>query len=186
VVKVIIFIVLSAGCVYLSRGSLTAPRSHGFYRFFAWEFILALFVLNFDSFQQWFHDPFCARQLVSWFLLFASVVPLALGVQALRTLGKPDPLRREDGTLLGIEKTTRLVTSGVFKYIRHPLYSSLLLVAWGVFFKKPSWVGAGLGLVATAFLVATARVEEGENICYFGDAYSAYMRETKMFIPFLY
>jgi protein-S-isoprenylcysteine O-methyltransferase Ste14 len=185
VAQVIVFVALSTGWVYVSRASLVAPRSHGFYRFFAVECILALLVLNFDSFQQWFHDPFSMRQLVSWVLLVASAVPLALGVHALHTLGRPDPQRREDGRLVGIEKTTQLVTAGVYRYIRHPIYSSLLLVAWGVFFKKPSLVGAGLALVATAFLVATAKVEESENVRYFGDAYREYMRETRMFIPFV-
>ena len=75
--------------------------------------------------------------------------------------------------LLCFEKTTQLVTTGAFKYIRHPLYSSLLLLAWGVFFKRPSWVGAGVALGATAFLLATAKVEELENIRYFGATYQA-------------
>jgi protein-S-isoprenylcysteine O-methyltransferase Ste14 len=185
VAELLVFVVLSTGWALVSRASLRSTRSHGFYRFFAVESILALLVLNFDSFQQWFHDPFCVRQLVSWVLLVGSLVPLAFGVHALRTLGNPDPQRREDETLMGIEKTTQLVTTGVFKYIRHPLYSSLLLVAWGVFLKKPSWVGGVLGLAATAFLMATARVEEGENVLYFGDAYREYMRETRMFIPFV-
>ena len=78
------------------------------------------------------------------------------------------------------------MTSGVFKYIRHPLYCSLLLLAWGAFFKDPSWAGGGLALAATAFLQATAKVEEAENIRYFGAAYRAYMQQTKMFIPFLF
>ena len=88
--------------------------------------------------------------------------------------------------LVGIEKTTRLVTTGIFKYIRHPLYSSLLLLAWGVFFKNPSWAACGLAVGATAFLLATARTEEAENVRYFGSAYQAYMRQTKMFIPYFF
>jgi protein-S-isoprenylcysteine O-methyltransferase Ste14 len=181
--KLIILIVFSAGLVYISRASLRIPLSHGFYRFFAWEFILILFFLNFD---QWFRDPFSIRQLISRFLLLSSLVPLALGVRQLRTLGKPNPQRRGDVPLIGIEKTTQLVTTGVFKYIRHPLYSSLFLLVWGVFFKNPSWTGVCLALAATAFLLATVKVEEEENIRYFGPAYQAYMRETKRFIPFLF
>ena len=181
--KLIIFIAFSAGLVYVSRASLRVPLSHGFYRFFAWEFILILFFLNFEL---WFRDPFSIRQLISWFLLLTSLVPLALGVHQLRTLGKPDPQRRGDVPLIGIEKTTQLVTTGVFKYIRHPLYSSLFFLAWGVFFKNPSWAGGCLALGAAAFLLAVAKVEEEENIRYFGPAYQEYMQETKRFIPFLF
>ena len=43
-----------------------------------------------------------------------------------------------------------------------------------------------LALVATAFLVATARIEERENMNKFGDDYAAYMKTTKRFIPILF
>ena len=98
--------------MYISRASLLAPRSRGSYRFLAWESILGLFFLNFE---QWFRDAFSIRQLVSWFLLVVSLVPLALGVHQLRTLGRPDTQRRGDVPLIGIERTTQLVTTGVFE-----------------------------------------------------------------------
>ena len=59
-------------------------------------------------------------------------------------------------------------------------------MAWGAFFKDPSWVGSGLALGATAFLLTTAKIEKGENVRYFGAAYRAYMEKTKILIPFLY
>ena len=121
----------------------------------------------------------------SWLLLASTFIPGVSGIHLLITQGRPETQRRDDVPLIGIEKTTRLVTSGVFKYIRHPLYCSLFLLAWGVFFKDPSLAGGGLTLAATALLLTTARVEEVENIRYFGTAYRAYMQQTKMFIPFL-
>ncbi len=184
--KVIIFIVLSGGLAYFSRTSLIAPRSHGFYRFLAWECILALLLVVFQNFSRWFGDPFSIRQLVSWFLLSVSLVPVIWGVYLLRRAGKPQADSRQDPALIGIEKTTRLVTRGIYRYIRHPLYSSLLLLSWGFFFKGPSWLAGALALGATLFLVATARAEEVENIEYFGPEYPSYMERTKMFIPFLF
>lgn len=184
--RVIMFVALSAALAYVSRDSLSSPRSHGFYRFFAWECILALFFLNFISVRQWFADPFSVRQLVSWVLLMGCIVPGVCGVHALRTRGQPDARRPDSTPLIGIEKTTKLVTTGIFKHIRHPLYSSLLLLAWGVFFKHPSWLGGGVVAGASAFLLATAKAEEAENIRYFGSAYRAYMQHTKMFIPFVF
>jgi protein-S-isoprenylcysteine O-methyltransferase Ste14 len=35
------------------------------------------------------------------------------------------------------------------------------------------------------FLVATARVEEAENLRFFGEEYQEYMKRTKMFVPYL-
>jgi protein-S-isoprenylcysteine O-methyltransferase Ste14 len=177
---------LSAVLAHVSRTSLRVPGSHGFYRFFAWECILALFVLNFIDFQQWFGDALSVRQLVSWLLLIGCIVPAVPGVYLLRRRGKPDAARADDAGLVWIEKTTQLVTTGVFRYIRHPLYSSLLLLAWGVFFKRPTWLAGALALSATAFLVATAKAEEVENLRFFSAAYCRYMRRTKMFIPFVF
>jgi protein-S-isoprenylcysteine O-methyltransferase Ste14 len=180
-----IFAILTIALAYVSRRSLKAPRSHGFYRFFAWECILALFFLNFINWGQWFGDPLSVRQLISWILLIGCIVPAVYGARLLHTRGKPSSRRADDGTLLGLEKTTQLVTTGVFRYVRHPLYSSLLLLAWGVFFKHPSWISGAVVLGATAFLLATAKVEERENIRHFGAAYRAYMQDTKMFMPFV-
>ncbi len=184
--RLAVFVVLSAVVAYISRGSLTAPRSHGFYRFFAWECILALIVLSFESFAQWFGEPLAPHQIASWFLLVASLVPLFPAVRQLRREGRPGDRGSTDGTLIGIEKTTHLVTTGVYKLIRHPMYTSLLLLAWGVFLKRPSWEAAGLAALATGFLHATATFEERENTEYFGPAYRVYMQNTKRFIPFIY
>jgi protein-S-isoprenylcysteine O-methyltransferase Ste14 len=181
--QLILFLVASAGIVYVSRVSLCTPRSHGFYRFFAWEFILILILLNLEK---WFHNPFSMHQIISWFTLFVSLFLVVHGVYLLRMIGKPDDRRSEDGATIGFEKTTTLVMVGAYKYIRHPLYSSLLFLAWGVFFKDPSWLGGILALAATIFLVVTAKVEEAEDIRFFGPAYQIYRKQTKMFIPFLF
>jgi protein-S-isoprenylcysteine O-methyltransferase Ste14 len=181
--KIVAFVVLSLVLAYISRGSLRAPRSHGFYRFFAWEFILALFLLNVDA---WFRDPWSWHQLISWILLILSIVPLVFGIQALRTRGKPTQQREGEPQLLAFEKTSILVITGIYHYIRHPLYSSLLLLTWGIFFKAPSGLGLVLALGATVFLVLTARADEAECIRFFGADYQEYLNRTRRFIPYVY
>ena len=181
--KLIIFVITTCLLAYISRASLRQPNSHGFYRFFAWECILLLFLLNVDF---WFIDPFSWHQLIAWALLFASLVPLIFGVRSLRGRGQTTQERPGDPSLLAFEKTTALVTTGIYAYIRHPLYSSLLLLTWGIFFKAPSLPGGAVALVATTFLIATARADEQECIQFFGIEYKAYMQKTKRFIPFLY
>ncbi|MCG6534585.1 MAG: isoprenylcysteine carboxylmethyltransferase family protein [Syntrophales bacterium LBB04] len=180
--KLSIFAMVTAVLIYVSKASLAVPRSHGFYRFFAWESMLALILLNIEK---WFRDPFSIHQIVSWVLLIACIFPALCGFYLLRTIGKPDD-RRGDAPMIGFEKTTTLVTVGIYKYIRHPLYASLFGLTWGVFFKDPSWVGGIPALAASIFLVATARAEEAENIRFFGPPYQAYMKQSKMFIPFLF
>jgi protein-S-isoprenylcysteine O-methyltransferase Ste14 len=180
--KVIVFIVASIGFAWISRTSLRDVRSHGFCRFFAWEAMLALILLNLDY---WFYEPFKIHQMVSWLLLIASGYLVIHGVQSLRMVGKPDS-KRNDPSLIGIEKTTELVTVGAYRYIRHPIYSSGLFLAWGAFFKHSSWVSVSLAVIATLFLTMTAKIEEAENIRFFGAAYQSYMKQTKMFIPFVF
>ena len=181
-IRLIAFILLSLGLIFISRGSLRVPPSHGFYRFFAWEFMIGLLLINIDV---WFQAPWSWYQLISWFLLIICIVPLVFGVRSLVDRGKPVKQRDGDSHLFAFEKTTALVTTGIYHYIRHPLYSSLLFLTWGIFFKALSELGFILALVATAFLVATAWADEAECIRFFGSSYQAYMKRTKMFVPFI-
>ncbi len=181
--KIIVFILFTLLLVYISRASLLRPRSHGFYRFFAWEVIFGLFLLNVDD---WFRDPLACNQLIAWTLLIVSLIPLFFGVQSLRSRGKPTEKRIGDDSLLAFEKTTQLVTSGIYQYIRHPLYSSLFLLTWGIFFKSISVAGIVLAIVATFFLVFTAKADEAECVQFFGPAYKEYMKTTKGFIPYVF
>ena len=181
VIKMIIFVLGTAVIVWVSRSSLRNIQSHGFYRFFAWEIILIMFVMNVNY---WIIDPFSFRQLIAWTLLVISLVLIIQGVQLFRRKGDIDQ-ERDDPALVGIEKTTVLVTSGLYGYIRHPFYSSLLFLAWGIFFKHPTWIGMGLGILSTICLIITAKKEEKENIEYFGEQYQEYMKQTKMFVPYI-
>ncbi|MGE5251204.1 MAG: methyltransferase family protein [Bacteroidota bacterium] len=180
--RLLLFATGSVLLIAVSRKSLLRPRSHGFYRFFAWEAILALILLNAPA---WFRDPLALRQLISWVLLTVSFLPLLYGVQSLRRQGRPGGTRAGDRSLLAFETTTSLVTTDIYALIRHPLYASLLLLAWGVFFKVLSWMSGLLVAAATLFLVATARADEAECIRFFGEEYRTYMRKTKMFIPYI-
>ncbi len=182
-VKWIVFLALSAVILFVSWKSLRVPGSHGFYRFFAWEIILVLVFVNLDV---WFLDPLSWHQLISWFLLIVCVVPLIFGVRSLASQGNPAAQRESEPQLLAFEKTTTLVTTGIYRYIRHPLYSSLFFLSWGAFFKLPTWYGALLALAATGFLLATAKADETECTRFFGAEYEAYMKQSKRFIPFVF
>ncbi len=175
-----LFIAGSAAIAFVSRKSLLRIRAHGFYRFFAWETLLAMLLRNVPG---WFHDPLAWFQVISWILLITSLYLVIQSMNLLRAGGRSE---REDPALLGLEKTSHLMTNGLYHYIRHPLYASLLFLGWGVFFKSPSWTDAALALSCTLFLIATARVEENENIATFGEEYSEYMKQTRMFVPYLF
>ena len=134
--------------------------------------------------EYWFERPLSYPQLVSWLLLTVCTYLVIHALLLFHRLGKPDP-QRSDPALMGIEKTTELVTVGIYKYIRHPMYGAQVFFTWGVLCKQISLVTVLLAITATLFLVITAKIEEGENIRFFGDAYKEYQKRTKMFIPFI-
>ena len=180
--RIAIFLSISAAIAAFSRRSLAHPRSHGFYRFFAFELLTGLVVLNAPV---WFTNPLSAAQVVSWSLGAASIALAVEGFRLLRIVGRPSS-KAGSATDLGFERTTRLVTVGAYRFIRHPLYSSLLALIWCAFLKRPSAAASiVLALGGTGFLVATSVCEERENIVHFGPSYSAYMKQTRRFIPFL-
>jgi protein-S-isoprenylcysteine O-methyltransferase Ste14 len=175
----LLFVAGSAVIAWLSRKALRHPGSHGFYRFFGWEGILTLVVMNRSA---WGMDPFSIHQLMSWPLLIGSVVLVVAGFVALARLGRATG-ERAGGALYEWEKTTALVTTGIFGHIRHPMYASLLALTWGAFLQAPSWAGAAVALPASLFLLLTALADERECLTYFGTAYAEYMRRTRRFIP---
>lgn len=182
-IKLIVFGIVTAGLFFVSRVSLRMRESHGFFRFFAWEAILILILLNID---EWYvGEPGSPLQIIAKLCLFLSLYLVIDGIRLLHFVGKSNGTR-DDDTLIGLEKTTVLVTSGLYKYIRHPMYSSLFFLAWGAFFKSPSWLGGSLAIVSILFLNAAAKAEELENMRYFGEVYREYMEKTKRFIPFVY
>ena len=99
-IKIAVFVIASAGIAYISRASLRSVRYHGFYRFFAWEAILSLVLLNIDY---WFYQPYRPFQIVSWLCLAVSLFLVIHGLRLLRLLGKPTRERTE-APLLGLEK----------------------------------------------------------------------------------
>lgn len=170
-----------AAILPLSWRSLRAPGSHGFYRFFAFLLLLAVIVWNVPA---WFRDPLSPRQLLSWALL---AVSLGLAIEAFRLLRKIGRPAREarPGANLRFENTTVLVASGLYRFIRHPAYASLLALGWGTCLKDLSIASVALAAGASAFLTATALAEERENLARFGPPYREYMKRTRRFVPFL-
>ncbi len=180
--RIAFFVVATIALTALSWRSLHNPKSHGFYRFFAFEAIVVLILLNVPF---WFKDPLAPLQIVSWIVLTGSIFFVFSGFYLLRTMGGRDPHIHTDETFK-FEQTEHLVTAGVYRYIRHPLYSALLLLAWGAFFKRITLFSTLAVVLATIALIATAKAEEKENLESFGDEYAAYIKKTKMFIPFVF
>jgi protein-S-isoprenylcysteine O-methyltransferase Ste14 len=178
----VVFLFGSVGIFIISRHALAEKASHGFPRFFAFEAILGLIVLNIPY---WFTQPFSFPQLVSWILLIGGPFLVIHAVLVLRAYGAQDK-SIQDASQLSFEKTTHLVTKGPYRFIRHPMYASLLSLAWGVFFKHVTLITLMLLILACLTLFLTAVYEERENLAKFGDEYASFMAHTKRFIPYIF
>ncbi|HOI29644.1 MAG TPA: methyltransferase [Melioribacteraceae bacterium] len=182
IIQVFLFASGTILLITVSRKSFRSFKVHGFYRFFVFEFTLILVLLNIPH---WFSKSFSPRQILSWFLLLISLYLIIRSISLLKKTGGSN--KRENATAnFEFENTDKLVKDGVYKYIRHPMYSSLLFLCLGALLKNISVLTILLTVFIMLFLIVTAKVEERENINYFGKSYSEYIKETGMFVPFIF
>lgn len=79
----------------------------------------------------------------------------------------------------------KLVTSGIYRVIRHPQYAGLMLLSFGML---AEWATVPMLLLFPVIIFMYARLakkEEKDMLAEFGDDYRAYMKKTKRFIPFV-
>lgn len=92
--------------------------------------------------------------------------------------------RNWSGTVT-IKQEHELIRTGPYRFVRHPIYTGLLLGFVGTAIARGEW----RGLVAVAILLAAvwrkAMVEERFMVEHFGDAYARYRAEVRALIPFV-
>jgi len=83
-------------------------------------------------------------------------------------------------------KEHKLVTSGPYRWVRHPLYTvgSSMFVAFGMM--ADNWFIAALGVLAFIGMAIRTPKEEANLIEKFGDEYREYMKRTGRFLPKLF
>jgi protein-S-isoprenylcysteine O-methyltransferase Ste14 len=77
-----------------------------------------------------------------------------------------------------------LVTTGPYRYIRHPIYAAILYFFWAGITAHPTLVTVAIGLLATA-LTAVRIVAEEKLLVMTYPEYGAYARVTKRVVPFV-
>lgn len=182
---IIRIIFLIAGTIFIAAFSWRALfnlKNHGFYRFFLFE---ANLLLIFFNVPYWFRNPVSPIQIASWMILILSIIFAYQSFYLIRKIGgsrKREAVKEN----YNFENTVNLVQIGLYKYIRHPMYGSLLLLGLGAFLKDISWMSSILLAIILISITLTAKTEEKENISFFGDSYAEYMKKTKMFFPYLF
>jgi protein-S-isoprenylcysteine O-methyltransferase Ste14 len=95
-------------------------------------------------------------------------------------------LGRRFSGLVAIQPEHRLVTSGLYGFIRHPSYLGLFVLAlgWGLAFRS----GVGVLIAVLMLIVVLARIESEERLLSesFGAEYDAYRARTWRLVPYVY
>jgi protein-S-isoprenylcysteine O-methyltransferase Ste14 len=92
----------------------------------------------------------------------------------LRQVSQPEPLRAQTDP-------SRLVTSGFYRYVRHPLYTFTLVILW--LMPVVSWNSLALVAGLTVYLFIGTLLEERKLVEEFGEPYRLYRRSTPMVFP---
>jgi protein-S-isoprenylcysteine O-methyltransferase Ste14 len=83
----------------------------------------------------------------------------------------------------GDQRPTQVVSTGAFRYVRHPLYLGSILIYFGLTVSTASLVCLGLLVVIILFYNYIASYEEKLLKVKMGEAYTAYQKSTGKWIP---
>jgi protein-S-isoprenylcysteine O-methyltransferase Ste14 len=148
-----------------------------------------------------------AVRFVAFFVLLALLALYALNVPWLRVLSIPlPPWLRWAGFVLGLASLVwwvwtqyalgaywsaqlqlradhRLVTTGPYARVRHPLYTAMLGIAAAFALVTAHWVFVAFGILSIVGLFSRVPREEQMMLDEFGSEYAAYMQRTGRFFP---
>ncbi len=123
------------------------------------------------------------RPFVAW-VAWAGVAPDAAALWLFRR--SHADLGRNWSISLELREQHALVKSGVYRFIRHPMYTSFFLLGVAQALLLPNWL-AGLAGIAGAGVLFGFRVAREERMMLesFGEEYRAYMAHTKRIVPWI-
>jgi len=83
-----------------------------------------------------------------------------------------------------IKEGSKLITSGIYAYIRHPMYTSVNIMMLAFFISTPSFLEGFLFIALIFVLMLKAKREESLWLEH-DEAYRDYKESTKLFIPYI-
>ncbi|OGI16836.1 MAG: hypothetical protein A3J63_00010 [Candidatus Moranbacteria bacterium RIFCSPHIGHO2_02_FULL_40_12b] len=136
-----------------------------------WIIVIIGVFVSFRFFPQ--TEIFPRNPITSFLIVPAGIYWLYFFVGALRVHKK---------AALSAEKIDKVVTSGIYQIVRHPIYSADIILAWGIFFHWP-YLKILLSVIwLTLVLIFWMRLEEKALAEKFGEEYSNYKKNVPMFV----
>ncbi len=111
--------------------------------------------------------------------LFLAAIALPMGISVFRNLG------RNITDTVQTRANHQLVTSGIYRYIRHPLYSTGFLLFFGLGLLSGLWPAMVLSIVVLITLYLRSFEEERRLVAEFGERYIVYRQHTGKFFPII-
>lgn len=130
------------------------------------------------GFPRFAEYPF--RPVQAWLGLIAAVAALVMFRLTHKALG------RNWSVTLEVRQSHKLVTAGIYRRIRHPMYTAFWLWAVAQALLLPNWIAGLSGLIGFGTLYAF-RVGREERLMLetFGEDYRAYMKQTARLVPWI-
>jgi protein-S-isoprenylcysteine O-methyltransferase Ste14 len=94
----------------------------------------------------------------------------------------------DGAAFLGIkeESNSELVQTGMYQYVRHPLYFATIVFILGLFLLVPTEKMLLVLLISYGYILIGYRLEERKLVEVFGEKYLDYQKRVKAIIPLLY
>ena len=150
-----------------------------FYSIIASITLILLLVYQFSDYSPYLYRPALLHYLVA--------IPLAAAGFLIMAICVKKYFINLSGVDVFIKKksTTVLETTGLHRYVRHPLYSGTLLFIWALLIIFPLVSNLIACLVITVYTCIGIRIEEEKLVMEFGEGYRAYAASVPMLIPSL-
>jgi len=133
-----------------------------------------------NAFGGWLEGDFVSRT-AGWQLLAMALIALGLGFSVMARLW----LGRNWSGTVTVKADHELIRSGPYAFVRHPIYTGLLLALAGTAFSVGKWRALiGFALIVVA-IIRKLTIEERFMIEQFGKSYLDYRAEVPMLLPFL-
>jgi protein-S-isoprenylcysteine O-methyltransferase Ste14 len=150
-----------------------------------WRVIAALFVILFVHYNRSGALSFFRFSFQSFFsfLIPGSVLTL---IGLFGAVWARFHLGRNWSGYVTYKKDQTLVTTGPYRYVRHPIYTSMILMFIGtILYYGSLFVSIFLIILGISFILRTKKEEEIMTRL-FGEKYTDYMKRTKRLIPLIY
>ncbi|MHB8796124.1 MAG: methyltransferase family protein [Candidatus Nanopelagicales bacterium] len=139
-----------------------------------WLLVLVQFALLIGLILLPWRDPSLLSLVLGAVLLLAGMAVFIAAVRALGSALTPTPVPIAGSSLR---------TGGLYRYVRHPIYSGVLLMVLGLLVAVGSWAGWAWGVLILVFFVVKSRWEDRLLAEAYGQEWATWSARTGAMVP---